>query len=148
GAPAARSSAAVLSQAGVTQSAITRPIALTAPLAVARPDQLEIVNSLARQKAVKISVKRERLYRVVGDDLVAAGLDPKAKPEKLQLYADGTQVPIDVTTDQQGHVAAVEFYGIGLDTAATDTRVYLLIAGSENGLRIAKVKGDGIANNA
>src|SRR5262249_55796577 len=90
GAPAARSSAAVLSQVGVTQSAITRPIALTAPLAVARPDQLDIVNSLAGQKAVKISVKREGFYRVVGADLFAAGLDPKANPEKLQLYADGT----------------------------------------------------------
>src|SRR5262249_47803557 len=113
GAPAARSSAALLSQGGGIQSGVTRPLDLAASRAVTRPDPINTVNTLAAQQAVKIAVKREGFYRVAGADLIAAGLDPKANPDKLQIYADGRQVPIDVRTDQQNHVAAVEFYGIG-----------------------------------
>ncbi|HKA18417.1 MAG TPA: C25 family cysteine peptidase [Blastocatellia bacterium] len=143
GAPAEKSSAAMLSRLGIAQSMVTKPLGVTAPLVLAKPDQAKIIDSLAGQSAVKLSVKREGFYRVSGADLFAAGLDPKAKPEKIQLYVDGIQVPIKVDTDNEGRIASVEFYGIGLDTAATDTRVYWLIEGAQAGLRIAEVKGNG-----
>jgi hypothetical protein len=148
GAPIERSSPALLTQVGIAQSGVTRPVPITAPLAVARPDQINLINSLAGGPAIKLAVRREGFYRVSGSDLFAAGVDPKADPERLQLYADGKQVPIKVVTDKQGMVAAVEFYGVGLDTASTDARVYWLIAGSQAGLRIAQVKGTGFATAA
>jgi hypothetical protein len=82
-----------------------------APLVLARPERGKIIDSLAGKFAVKLSVKREGFYRVSGADLFAAGLDPKAKPEKIQLYVDGLQVPIKVDSDNDGRVTGVEFYG-------------------------------------
>src|SRR6185503_5449010 len=70
------------------------------------------------------------------------------EPAKLQLYADGKQVPIRVLTDAQGLISSVEFYGIGLDTSATDARVYWLISGLDAGLRIPQLKGSGVPTDA
>ena len=36
----------------------------------------------------------------------------------------------------------IEFYGAGLDTPATDKRIYWLVVGSEPGKRIALSKSD------
>ncbi len=148
GAPAEKSSADLLSQIGAAQSGVTRPLPITAPLAAAKPDQISLINSLAGQPAVKLSVRHDGFYRVSGADLSNAGLNLKADSEKLQLYADGRQVPIKVATDKQGLIASVEFYGVGLDTAETDARVYWLVAGREAGLRITQVKGSGFATTA
>jgi hypothetical protein len=98
---------------------------------------------LAGQAAVKMSVKAEGLYRVTQPQLVAAGLDQNVNLGTLQLYADGQQVPINVTTKggQFDASAAIEFYGVGADSAATDSRVYWLVAGSQPGQRIQQVPG-------
>jgi hypothetical protein len=96
---------------------------------------------LAGQAAVKMSVKTEGFYRVTQPELIAAGLDPKANLGMLQLYVDGQQVPINVTTKggQFDSSAAIEFYGIGADSAYTDSRVYWLVVGSQPGQRIQQI---------
>jgi hypothetical protein len=98
---------------------------------------------LAGQAAVKMSVKAEGLYRVTQPELIAAGLDPNASLGMLQLYVDGQQVPINVTTKggQFDASAAIEFYGLGSDSAATDSRVYWLVSGSQPGQRIQQISG-------
>src|SRR5262249_19008437 len=53
------------------------------------------------------------------------------------------QVPINVVKDKQGQLAAVEFYGRGIDAAFTDQREYWLISGSQPGLRIPQIKAAG-----
>jgi predicted outer membrane repeat protein len=148
GAPGRKSAAAMLSQVGVNPSGISKPVPITAPFSLVRPDRVNITSSLAGQQAVKLAVKHDGYYRVPSADLVAAGIDPNADPGRLQLYADGKQVPIKVLTDAQGLISGVEFYGVGLDTAATDTRVYWLISGSEPGLRIPQLKGSGARTDA
>jgi hypothetical protein len=75
-------------------------------------------------------------------DLLAAGFNAKANPQTLQMYVEGRQVPITVITDQK-QIAAIEFYGTGLDAAFTDARVYWLVSGTQPGLRVQQVKGDG-----
>ncbi|HYV07937.1 MAG TPA: C25 family cysteine peptidase, partial [Blastocatellia bacterium] len=98
--------------------------------------------NLAGQPAVKLLVRQAGIYRVSQPELVAAGLDPKADPRRLQLYANGRELPILVTGDKDGRFDAadtLEFYGIGLDTPSTDARTYWLIAGSTPGKRVLQV---------
>ncbi|HEX6185199.1 MAG TPA: C25 family cysteine peptidase [Pyrinomonadaceae bacterium] len=85
---------------------------------------------LAAREALKISVRANGWYRVTREQLTAAGLSESADPTRLQLYADGVEVPIRVGDD-----GSVEFYGEALDVASTDTRVYWLTEGDTRGLR-------------
>jgi hypothetical protein len=76
---------------------------------------------------------------------VAAGLDPGANPRFLQLFVDGEEQPIIVRGGSEhrlGPQDSIEFYGTGLDTPFTDTRVYWLVEGSRPGKRIPKIGED------
>ena len=64
----------------------------------------------------------------------------------MQLYVDGQPQPIRVIGESDGHLDAadaVEFYGVGMDSPNTDTRVYWLAAGAAPGLRITSVPSAG-----
>ncbi len=101
--------------------------------------------SLAGQPAVKIVVRQAGVYKVTQPELAAAGLDSKANPRLLQLYADGRELPISVTGEKDGTFDssdAIEFYGLGLDTASTDARTYWLVVGASPGKRIGKVTSE------
>jgi uncharacterized repeat protein (TIGR01451 family) len=96
---------------------------------------------LAAHPAVKIMVEHEGWYRVSQPDLVAAGLDPNVDPRDLRLFVEAIEQPILLTGAKAGRGgfgtnAAIEFYGTGMDTPFTGTRVYWLIAGDQPGLRI------------
>ncbi|PYX34324.1 MAG: hypothetical protein DMG80_02830 [Acidobacteria bacterium] len=96
---------------------------------------------LAAHPAVKINVDHEGWYRISQPDLVAAGLDANADPRDLRLFVEAVEQPIEVTGAKPGRGgfgsdAAIEFYGMGMDTPFTGTRVYWLIAGNQTGLRI------------
>jgi endonuclease/exonuclease/phosphatase family metal-dependent hydrolase len=128
------------------QESSTRPVEATADTVQLAAAQLQSGVNLAGQPAVKISVNHEGWYRVTQPELVRAGLDPKVNPRLLQLYVDGREQPIFITGkngQDLGPADAIEFYGIGLDTASTNTRIYWLIAGSQPGLRIQQVKATG-----
>ena len=103
--------------------------------------QIQKQFDLARNPAVKLYLKHEGWYRVAQPDLVKAGLDPNVDPDRLQLYAEAIQLPIEITGATPGPggfgpQAAISFYGTGMDTAFTGTRVYWLVSGSSPGLRI------------
>ncbi|GAC1446431.1 MAG: hypothetical protein NVSMB56_05040 [Pyrinomonadaceae bacterium] len=103
------------------------------------PQQLTQRNIVA-QRAVKIGIKRNGWYRVAQRDLIAAGFDPEAYSNFLQLYVDGQEVPIIVSNERTGVFGAndyIEFYGLGLNTPTADTHIYYLIAGARPGRRIA-----------
>ena len=102
-------------------------------------NQLDVQWSLAAQKAVKIGVTHAGWYRVTQPELVAAGLDPRVNPRTLRLYAEGIERAIVVTGEGDGRFDssdAIEFYGTGLDTPFTDTRVYWLVGGGLPARRI------------
>ena len=103
--------------------------------------------SLASQSAIKLSVRQEGWYRVTQPELVAAGLDPRTDARLLQLFVDGQERAINVAgaiDAEFGPGAAIEFYGVGLDTPSTDTRTYWLAAGVTPGKRIQQVKEKGL----
>ncbi len=95
--------------------------------------------SLDGDPAVKISVQSEGWYQVSKSQLVAAGFDPNSDARTLQLYAEGVQQPLLILGNQSGPLGpndSIEFYGTGIDTPYSDTRVYWLIHGSAPGMRI------------
>jgi hypothetical protein len=96
--------------------------------------------ALAAGAAVKIGINHAGWYRLTQPELVAAGLDPRANPRMLRLFAGGIEHAILVVGEADGVFDAsdaIEFYGTGVDTPYTDTRVYWLQAGTTAGQRIS-----------
>jgi uncharacterized repeat protein (TIGR01451 family) len=99
---------------------------------------------LAANPAVKIFVKHEGWHRVTQPELLRAGLDPNVDPASLHLYAEAIEQPIVITGASAGPggfgaQAAIQFYGTGIDTPYTGTRVYWLVAGEGAGQRIHRL---------
>ncbi len=115
------------------------------PLAsAATPDQIQKQFELAGHPAVKIYVRHEGWYHVTQPDLVKAGLDPNVDPALLHLYAEATEQPLQVTgatagPGSFGPQAAINFYGTGINTVFSGTRVYWLVAGEGRGARIPQL---------
>ncbi|HKQ08912.1 MAG TPA: C25 family cysteine peptidase [Blastocatellia bacterium] len=130
------------------QEGVTRPVEATADevqLAAKSPAGVNLGN----QPAVKIAINHEGWYRVTQPELVRAGLSPKADSRLLQLYVDGREQPMLVSSKNGTRFTgtdAIEFYGMGLDTAASNTRIYWLTVGSQPGQRIQQQKGAGVAD--
>jgi uncharacterized repeat protein (TIGR01451 family) len=106
--------------------------------------QIQKQFDLASHPAVKIWVQHEGWYRVPQAALVKAGLDPNVDPTLLHLYAEATEQPMQITGATPGPggfgpQAAIYFYGTGIDTEFSGTRVYWLAAGDSPGARIAQL---------
>src|SRR5262249_14792938 len=87
--------------------------------------------------AVKLSVKKAGFYRVTQQELAGAGFNTNVDPRNLRLFADGQEQPMNVIAKTVFDASsAIEFYGIGIDSAETDEHVYWLISSSQPGLRI------------
>lgn len=140
--------ATLLTRLGFRQAQLSYGLGSTPAESAAKLSQNQdaLPFTLASGPAIKLSVNREGWYRVTQQELVAAGLDSRVNPRFLQLFVDGRQVPITVQGEQDGRFDPsdfVEFYGLGLDAASSDTRVYWLVAGSQPGSRIEKVQAKG-----
>jgi hypothetical protein len=108
-----------------------------APTSAQRQTQFE----LAAHPAVKILVKHEGWHVVTQSVLVNAGLDPNVDPALLHLYAEAIEQPIHIAGALPGPggfgpQATIQFYGTGIDTQYSGTRVYWLAAGDAPGQRI------------
>ena len=120
------------------------PLERSVKIAASSEQMLATQSGLASQPALKLVVKHEGWYRVTQPQMIAAGFDPGNDARLLQLFVDGRQVPIKVVTGKGGQfdsTSGIEFYGLGIDSAVTNARVYWLVAGSEPGLRIAQTTG-------
>jgi hypothetical protein len=157
GNPPERSRPALLSQLGKGNDPIisypasvspdAAPTRFNAPGMMAAGKAIPINTvDLAGSAGVKASVRERGWYRITQPQLLAAGLAAGTDPRLLQLYADGVEVPMRVLGEGDGTFDlsdAIEFYGIGLDNAVTDTRIYWVVAGNSAGQRIQQVSGAG-----
>ncbi len=110
------------------------------PTSTQRQKQFE----LAAHPAVKIFVKHEGWHQVTQPELVKAGLNPNVDPAFLHLYAEAVEQPIAITGASAGSGgfgpnAALEFYGTGIDTPYSGTRVYWLVVEDTPGRRIHRL---------
>jgi uncharacterized repeat protein (TIGR01451 family) len=128
-----------------TPSHLTHGLATPAP--AIRPASVGwLAASLDERPAVKISVTTEGWYRITGAQLEAAGLPANASIRGLQLYAEGAEQPLLILGAQNGLFGpsdSIEFYGTGIDTPFSGTRVYWLISGWGPGTRIKSVPAAG-----
>lgn len=85
------------------------------------------------QPGVKIGVRREGFYRVTRAELQTAGFNANGDSNLWQLYLAGVEQSIIVGPNNGDYI---EFYGTGVDTPLTDTRIYYLISGASAGKRI------------
>jgi hypothetical protein len=113
--------------------------------------QLEKQFEIASHPAVKVEVRREGWYRVGQPDLVKAGLDPNVDPAMLHLYAEAVEQPIQITGATAGpggfgSQAAINFYGTGIDTVFSGTRVYWLVADESRGARVPRIPASSGSN--
>ncbi len=144
GAPPEQSSAQLLSRTGnaLAQTGTTRQVGRSAQMPLAAQGRAAAPQvDLSAQAAAKLWVKSEGWYKVSQADMIAAGISPSVNPRLLQLYVDGVEQPMIVNGELDGRFDAtdsVEFYGLGLDVAWTDTRTYWIAAGSQPGQRIQK----------
>jgi uncharacterized repeat protein (TIGR01451 family) len=110
------------------------------------PTQAQIQKQfeLAAHPAVKIYVRREGWHRITQPELVKSGLDPTVDPALLHLYAEAIEQPIQITGATAGPggfgpQAAINFYGTGINTVFSGTRIYWLVAGQGSGARIPQL---------
>jgi uncharacterized repeat protein (TIGR01451 family) len=105
--------------------------------------QLQKQFELASHPAIKINIRHEGWYRVDQPDLVKAGLDPNVDAATLRLYAEGIEQSIQITGATPGPGgfgpgAAINFYGTGINTVFSGTRVYWLVSGDGHGARVPR----------
>src|SRR5436190_7674071 len=105
------------------------------------PQEIQTQRWLAAQAAIKIGITQSGWYRVGQPQIVAAGLDPQIDPQTLRLFVDGVEQSMIVNGSLDGRFDAsdsIEFYGTGVDTPYTSTRVYWLAAGGRGGQRVTQ----------
>lgn len=127
---------------GQGSTRVERKAALATPTEATTNAQLGIANDYS----FKISIKQEGWYRLPQSVLITAGLDGNIDPRKLQMFVDGQEMPILVQGEADGVFNAadsVQFYGIGVNSPVTSERVYWLVTGAKNGLRIGASAGSG-----
>jgi uncharacterized repeat protein (TIGR01451 family) len=101
--------------------------------------------TLDQEPAVKVTVGREGWYHINYEQLVSAGFNADWNARNLQLFAEGVERPLLILGNQFGRLGpndAIEFYGTGIDTPYSGTRVYWLIEGREPGKRISRARSD------
>ena len=87
---------------------------------------------VSAQSGVKIGVKKEGIHRVTRAQLSANGFDVSAPVAQWQLFANGIEQAILIAADD----SYIEFFGKGIDTRDTDTQIYFLVVGNQNGKRM------------
>jgi uncharacterized repeat protein (TIGR01451 family) len=121
--------------------------ALVAPrprLPVITPTQHQV--SLDSMPALKIAVQSEGWYYISRAQLIAAGFNPGWEPQTLQLFAEGVEQPLLVAGDPGNRpnlIDGLQFYGTGIDTPFSDTRIYWLVRGTRPGKRVTQVRATG-----
>ena len=101
-----------------------------------RADPNDIQHDIAGMAAAKIAVRHAGWYRVTQPELTAAGFTVE-NGKQLQLYRNGREVPLSVSTDGTFTTSDyIEFYGEGIDSPTDAVQTYYLINGNGQGMRL------------
>jgi hypothetical protein len=88
----------------------------------------------ASASAAKLLVRDAGVYRVAAEQLFASGIPSGTDVSELGLWTSGNPVAFRAFTADGVHLApgdAIEFYGYGIDTRYSDTRLYWVTVGSQ-----------------
>jgi hypothetical protein len=121
------------SQSEIINSNLVMPKELEATVTANRlPANLAMQRIVAGMAGVKLGVRKEGVFRVTKTELQNAGFDVNSAPNLWQLYMNGVEQSIIVAPNGD----YIEFYGKGIDTVESDTQMYYLVVGAQNGKRI------------
>ena len=93
------------------------------PMAVGRVPSTAAPVNLMPKNAIKLGISQPGWYHIAFSTLLMNGFNP-GDGTGLHLYAEGIEQPLELRP------GAAEFYGTGLDTPSTATRVYWLVKGA------------------
>ena len=113
-----------------TPALVAQPLLSMPRPVLPRPPANAPLFNAAAYPAVKISVDHEGWYHIPFAQLFTSGLDPNTDVRALHLYAEGVEQPLLLTNRSSGVASptdAIEFYGTGIDTPFSGTRVYWLV---------------------
>lgn len=137
------------SQSEIINSNLVMPKELEATVTANRlPPNLAMQRIIAGMPGVKLGVRKEGVFRVTKTELQNAGFDVNSSPNLWQLYMNGVEQSIIVAPNGD----YIEFYGKGIDTVESDTQMFYLVVGAQNGKRIETsiqrpFAGNVLANN-
>lgn len=137
------------SQSEIINSNLVIPKELEATVTANRlPADLAMQRIVAGMPGVKLGVRKEGIFRVTKTELQNAGFDVNSSPNLWQLYMNGVEQSIIVAPNGD----YIEFYGKGIDTVESDTQMFYLVVGAQNGKRIGTsiqrpFAGNVLANN-
>ncbi len=125
-----------------TQRFLRPMIATAAKATPAKPSlrNLQTQWDIAAKPGAKIIISKAGWTRVSQPELVAAGFDVSRDPRFLQLFCDGSELPILVNGGLKGRLEpsdSIEFYGQALDTPSSNQRSYFLLNGAQAGRRLS-----------
>lgn len=127
---------AVEANSAIETTAVKTPNELKSEIGLnSLPPDINGQRWVAAQQGVKIGVKKEGIYRVSRTELQNAGFNVSASSSLWQLYTDGKEQSINVGAND----SYVEFYGNGIDTTESGTKVYYLVVGTQGGKRMETV---------
>jgi autotransporter-associated beta strand protein len=101
-------------------------------------DSPPVLGDLAQQwlnaagSAAKVLVRDSGVYRVPAEQLFTSGIPVGADASAIQLWTSGAPVSFRAITADGAHLQpgdAIEFYGHGIDTRYSNTRLYWVTAG-------------------
>jgi hypothetical protein len=112
-------------------------LGLTKELTVAQeesllPPDLPTHRLVVAQPGAKIGVRKDGIYRVTRAELQNVGFNVNSNSANWRLFMEGNEQAIIVGAGDQ----YIEFYGRGLETTESDTRMYYLIADAVPGKRM------------
>lgn len=125
--------AARTAQPNLLKNELILPPELIEETQAERPDANPATQQwVANQPGVKIGVRKNGIYRVTRAELEGAGFNVNSSPNLWQLFVEGVEQAI--TVEPNGNY--IEFYGRTVDNTLTNTQIYYLLTGTENGKRI------------
>src|SRR5436190_5747742 len=112
------------------------------------PPDVNAQRWVVAQPGAKIAVKTDGMYRVTRTELQNAGFNVNTNSANWRLFMEGNEHAINVGAGDQ----YIEFYGRGIDTVESDSRVYYLIvdpatAGKRIDTRVVRNNGGTVVSN-
>src|SRR5213593_1624224 len=100
-------------------------------------DQWDIAN----QAALKIGVRTNGWYRITQAEMAAAGFNTSGEARNLRMFVNASEIAILVSRNSGPLTSSdyIEFWGEGVDFQSTDTQIYWLVNGNQQGKRVARV---------
>ena len=97
--------------------------------------------TIASTSGVKLKISKPGWYRVTQSELLAAGLDALISPSHLQMFANGQEVPIEISGNGAQFTSSdyIEFFGRVSESPTDNQQTYFLFAGNTPGKRIERI---------